>query len=410
MSTRFFTPVLGLGQICSWGTLYYSFPLIALQMQIELGWSRSDLYMGATLGLLSSAILSYPVGLGIDRGYGRSIMAGASVSALIMFGWWSATESLLAFYIICCASGAIQAALLYEPAFAVLARRVGSLNARAGITHITLWGGFASTVFIPITEWLILGSGWRNTLLCLGCVNVVFGVVYWRIILPSLDVNHAHDPLERQSNVARDRQVVRDSLHQGLFWLILLTLAIYAAMFSAFTFHMYPLLQEDGLDASEVITAIAIIGPAQVLGRYLVTLFASELPMRRLGSIVVAVFPIAFICLTVMTPSFGLVLVMFAAYGMANGIFTIVRSFVVPEMLSPHAYGALNGLLTIAATLARAIAPLAAAWLWSINQSYMLVMWAIVGSSVLLALGFWWAALRTRTNAILARQASPTSK
>jgi hypothetical protein len=65
-------------------------------------------------------------------------------------------------------------------------------------------------------------------------------------------------------------------------------------------------------------------------------------------------------------------------------------------MLSPHAYGALNGIITIAATVARAIAPLAAAWLWTINQSYDPVMWAIVGASVLLALSFWWAAWRTR--------------
>ena len=87
---------------------------------------------------------------------------------------------------------------------------------------------------------------------------------------------------------------------------------------------------------------------------------------------------------------------MFGAYGMANGIFTIVRSFVVPEMLSPHAYGALNGLITIAATIARAIAPLAAAWLWTIGDSYSLVMWAILGSSLLLAAGFGCAAWRTR--------------
>ena len=389
-------PLLGIGQLCSWGTLYYSFPLIALQMQASLGWSKSELYAGATIGLVMTALLSYPVGAGIDRGYGRWIMGGASMAAMAVMGWWSVTETLLAFYVICALAGAIQAAVLYEPAFAVFARHVGPPQARSGITHITLWGGLASTVFIPITDWLIGALDWRATLLCLGAINFIYGLIYLWVIKPQQDVDHAHTHAQRQADVVRDRQIVRQNLNNSLFWLILGSLTVYAGMFSAFTFHMYPLLQENGLSDRDVVMAIAIIGPAQVLGRYLVTLYAPSIPMRLLGAFTVAVFPGVFALLIPTNPSFWLVAVVFGAYGMANGIFTIVRSFVVPEMLSPHAYGALNGLITIAATIARAIAPLAAAWLWTIGDSYSLVMWAILGSSLLLAAGFWCAAWRTR--------------
>jgi predicted MFS family arabinose efflux permease len=389
-------PLLGLGQICSWGTLYYSFPLIALRMETELGWSKSDLYAGATIGLALTALLSYPVGVAIDRGYGKWVMAGASVAAMVVMVWWANTDHLLAFYVICALLGAIQAALLYEPAFAVFARHVGARNARRGITHITLWGGFASTVFIPITGLLIAAFDWRVTLLWLGAVNFIYGMIYLWLIRPQTDTEHAHDQTQRQADIVRDRQIVKDNLHNNLFWIILIALTLYAGMFSAFTFHMYPLLLENGLDPSDVVLAIAVIGPVQVLGRYLVSTYASGMPMRLLGSITVAVFPIAFALVIPASTTFWGVALVFAAYGLANGIFTIVRSFVVPEMLSPHAYGALNGIITIAATVARAIAPLAAAWLWTINQSYGPVMWAIVGASVLLALSFWWAAWRTR--------------
>ncbi|UOD50865.1 MFS transporter [Orrella daihaiensis] len=389
-------PLLGLGQICAWGSLYYSFPLIVLRMEAELGWSKSELYAGATIGLAMTALLSYPVGVGIDRGHGKWIMAGASFAAMIVMAWWSITDSLLAFYFICALSGAIQAAVLYEPAFAVFARHVGARNARAGITHITLWGGFASTVFIPVTELLINAVDWRNTLLWLGAVNFIYGLLYLWLIRPQTDLDHAHTGEQKLADISRDRQIVRENLGSSLFWLILGSLTIYAGMFSAFTFHMYPLLQEDGLSERDVVLAIAIIGPAQVLGRYLVTIYAPGVPLRWLGSVMVAVFPVAFALLIQANPGFWLVAVVFAAYGMANGIFTIVRSFVVPEMLSPHAYGALNGIITIAATAARAAAPLAAAWLWTVNQSYGLVMWAIVGASLLLAAGFWTAAWRTR--------------
>ena len=389
-------PLLGLGQICSWGTLYYSFPLIALRMETELGWSKSDLYAGATIGLFMTALLSFPVGVAIDRGYGKWLMAGASGAAMLVMGWWSLTDHLLAFYVICALLGAIQAALLYEPAFAVFARHVGARHARQGITHITLWGGLASTVFIPITGLLIAIFDWRVTLLWLGGVNLIYGVIYLWLIQPAKDIEHAHNQTQRRADIARDRQIVKDNLHNSLFWIILVALTLYAGMFSAFTFHMYPLLLEGGLNKADVLIAIAVIGPMQVMGRYLVSIYAPGMPMRLLGSIVVAVFPLAFALVIPTSSSFWLVAVVFATYGLANGIFTIVRGFVVPEMLSPHAYGALNGIITIAATIARAVAPLAAAWIWAINQSYGLVMWAIVGSSLLLAASFWWAAWRTR--------------
>jgi hypothetical protein len=75
---QLFITGLGIGQICSWGSLYYSFPLIAEAMRNDLGWSKPDLYGAATIGLLLSGLAAYPIGSAIDRGHGRTIMAGAS--------------------------------------------------------------------------------------------------------------------------------------------------------------------------------------------------------------------------------------------------------------------------------------------------------------------------------------------
>jgi hypothetical protein len=40
---RLFITGLGIGQICSWGSVYYSFPSIAEAMGGDLGWSKPDL-------------------------------------------------------------------------------------------------------------------------------------------------------------------------------------------------------------------------------------------------------------------------------------------------------------------------------------------------------------------------------
>jgi predicted MFS family arabinose efflux permease len=384
-------PILGLGQVCGWGTLYYSFPLIAIEMHHELGWSKSLLFGGATAGLLAAAFVAYPVGVAIDRGWGKWVMSLSALLACFIMFWWASTSSVGVFYVVCIVLGALQAALLYEPAFAVLARHVGAASSRAGITHITLWGGFASTVFIPFTTFFIESWGWRIALVALGLVNALVFLLYQWAIRPKEDLEHTDHQGDKQAKIALNRETVRLYIKRPLFWLITLSLALYALVFSAFTYHMYPLLEAKHLSLRDVVWAIALIGPAQVIGRFVISRYAEHLSMRALGSIMMVVFPLAFAALLPASPTWLLVATVFIAYGISNGILTIVRSFVVPEMLTPNAYGALNGVLNIPATLGRALAPLLAASLWAVDQSYQPVLWALILGSIAMAVTFWWA-------------------
>lgn len=387
---------LGVGQICSWGSLYYSFPLIAEAMGAELGWSKTDLYGAATLGLVLAALAAFPVGVAVDRGHGRWVMGLASLAAGGLLLLWSQVTSLATFYVLIAGIGALQAATLYEPAFAIVARRVGPAQSRAGITALTLWGGFASTLFIPLVQWLLDHWGWREALMVLAAVNaLVCAGAYLRFIDPSRDAKPPGG-IDAQALRQRNRQAIRDALRRPVFWALLVSLTAYAAAFSAFTFHMYPLLRERGLDTASVVQAIALIGPAQVAGRIVVSLFAAQASMRAVGAAVVTIFPLAFGALAFLRTDFFTVAAICVVYGGANGIFTIVRGMVVPEMLSRHAYGAINGLLTVPMTLARAVAPAGAAVLWSLGASYDAVLGAILAVALVLAASFWLAAWISR--------------
>src|SRR4051812_4063514 len=95
--TRWFISALGAAQICSWGTLFYGFPLIAEAMRTDLGWSKTELYGAAACGMLLAGLVAYPVGNAIDRGHGRALMAGASVAAGLLLVAWSQVTSIVAF-------------------------------------------------------------------------------------------------------------------------------------------------------------------------------------------------------------------------------------------------------------------------------------------------------------------------
>ena len=98
-------------------------------------------------------------------------MTVGSVLAGVLLLLWSQIASLWPLYPLLAGIGLAQAMTLYEPAFAVVARRYGT-EARRGITALTLWGGFASTVFVPLIQWLLNTVDWRSTLIVLGLINI----------------------------------------------------------------------------------------------------------------------------------------------------------------------------------------------------------------------------------------------
>lgn len=390
-SFSLFITALGVGQICSWGTLYYSFPLIAEAMGRDLGWTKTELYGAATLGLALSGLAAYPVGLAIDRGHGRIVMGTASILAGLLMFCWARVESLTAFYLAFAGIGLLQAATLYEPAFAVIARRFGALEARRGITALTLWGGFASTLFVPFTQILLDIASWRETLVVLGMINLLLcAALHFTAINPALDKSNSSSigiAAETHESSAFYRAV-----HTPIFWALALAFTAYAATFSAFTFHIYPLLIERGLDAASAVIAISCIGPAQVAGRIAIWVFTPNASVCRIGSFIVIIFPLVIGSIMILPAGLLPMAAMAMIYGAANGIMTIVRGMAVPEMLSRQAYGAISGALTGPSLIAKAAAPAGAAALWATTQNYDLVLIIMVVGAALISIGFWIAA------------------
>src|SRR3546814_19017923 len=105
--------------------------------------------------VLIVACLSAPlVGSAIVRGQGRRIMTFGSLLGVAMLLLWSASSAKPALYAAWVGLGVAQAMTFYDAGFAALTRRLGGGAPRA-IMRMTLLGGFAGTVFIPLTGWLV---------------------------------------------------------------------------------------------------------------------------------------------------------------------------------------------------------------------------------------------------------------
>jgi MFS family permease len=386
---------LSVAQLVSWGTIFYGFPLFVVPMEADLGWSRAELNGALSLGLLVAGLVALPVGRRIDRHGGRAVMSLGSLAAVLLFVAWSRVDSLPVFYAIWIALGLTQALTLYTPVFVVLTRLFPA-DYKLRITVLTLAGGLASTVFIPVIAWAVAALGWRDALLLMAACNLVFCLPIHVLMLR----DHAPPaPVTATPGAAGTGPSSGDPLHRALrhpvFWGLAVCYTFYGLMHAMLTFHFMPMFNEYGIPLAVAVGILAVIGPAQVGGRILL------LAVRRIdtvgtGLIVMTVF-VASVLLLALYPALVPVLFVFAAlYGGANGMMTILRGTAAPDFLGREGVGAINGALTLPASVALAVGPSLAALIWEFSGGYHAVLFAVLAAAVLSAAGFAFAAIKTR--------------
>jgi len=262
---------LSVAQLISWGSLYYAFAVYALPMEREFGWSKAEVNGALSLGLLVSGLAALPVGAWIDRKGGRAVMVLGSLVGGLLLLIWSQTTDLMVFYAVWAAMGLALASVLYEPAFAVLTANLGP-NYRRAITVVTLLGGLASTVFIPLTQWLVEILGWRNSLIVLAAFNLIvcagIHAVFLKGTRPGLAPKAmANSDIDVATEASNGRSPLRRALMTPCFWGLLIGFSGHALVASALIFHFIPMQVERGMAIGTIVALMALIGPMQVLGR-----------------------------------------------------------------------------------------------------------------------------------------------
>jgi MFS family permease len=386
---------LSAAQLVSWGTLYYSFNVLLAPMQRDLGWTPIELSGAFSLGLFVASVLGVPVGAWIDQRGARALMTGGSLLAAAMLAAWSATDSLAAFYAIWALLGVSIATTLYEPAFAVVTARFGQFYRKA-ITVMTLLGGLASTVFIPLTQGLVSSIGWRPTLIVLAAFNaLVCGTIHFVLLRPTAAETASRGAEARRPflHTLLASEPLRRALRQPTFWALFACFTCANLVVSGIAAHLVPLLTDRGASIPVAVTMAALFGPAQVAAR-LVTLGADRwLDTRRLGRIATVLLVAAILVLAGASAALPLLWLFPILFGIGNGSMTIVRGTAVPEFLSRTGYATINGALVMSTLLARAVAPVATAMIWSVG-GYDAVIAVFVGLTGAATVAFWIASGR----------------
>ena len=153
---------LGVAQIVSWGTLFYTIAVLGGAMRADTGTTDLWLFGSFTAGLFLSGLVSPLVGRQIDAFGGRRVLAAGSLTGALACAVLATAQGPLTLAAGWLLAGAAMAACLYDPAFATL-HQIAGMSYRRAVTALTLFGGFASTVFWPLSQYLLDTVGWRQT-------------------------------------------------------------------------------------------------------------------------------------------------------------------------------------------------------------------------------------------------------
>jgi hypothetical protein len=353
--------VLSITQIIAWGSLFYAIALWGPRIVAETGWSDLVVYGGFSLALIGSGLSSPFFGRLIDRHGGRFTMTiGSLIGAAGLALLASATHEIvyaLAWAIIGCA----MASSLYDTSFATLARISGDapVRTRRAISFLTLPGGFASTVFWPLTLFLLQSFDWRQTAWLYAAFLLFICAPLHRFGLPGPD---AREPAPTPEASAHDAQIEKPPLtnkaaRRTAFILFALVIAAHGFPTSALSVHVVRLLDLLGLTEAQAVAAAALVGPSQVGARILELLFGKRLSAIGLGLVATALLPIAFLILLGIAVSPGAAMIYGIVYGASNGLVTIARGVVALSLFGHDGYGRTLGLLAAPALAIKAAAP-----------------------------------------------------
>ena len=384
---RWVVPALGVAQIISWGSLYYPIAVLAAPIREELGIGNVAVFGSFTAGLFVSGFAAPTVGRLIDARGGRAVLAGGSALgavALTILALAQGLVSLIAGFVL---AGLAMAGCLYDPAFATLHRISGSAYRKA-VTVLTLFGGFASTVFWPLSQFLLDASGWRTAFGVFAALNLFVCLPVHLLMLPRGRLAHTHaDP-----SPAHGDQPAHD---RAVFGWLATALALGAFLASAFSAHVIGLLTSTGLSAHDAVLASSLVGAMQVAGRVVEFSVSRHVHALAVGTLAFVLLALAAVLLTQVHGVWIAALAFAGLYGWSNGVMTIVRGTVPSELFGHAGFGALLGRLAQPQFIARAIAPLALTLVFAIDPTRQISLYALAGVG-LVALAAYQLALRAR--------------
>ena len=362
---------LAFTETVSYGVLYYSFAVFLVPMRDELGASTAQLSGALTLALALTGIGGVVVGRWLDRFGARWVMTAGSLLGAASVVAWSQAQGLVQLYVAFTGIGLASAAVLYEPAYAVINTWFRRDRHKALFT-LTVVAGFSSTIFLPASQFLIEVVGWRPALLVLAAVLAICAVPHGVLLRRSpsdlglVPDGRPDDDLEPSAanvppadgDVSPYRGAGAAWRQPAVRWLTLAT-ALQMVAIAAVAVFLVAYLLETGAPPGLAALAAGGLGALSVTGRVVLTVLATRLGIGHVTAAMLVGQSVG-VAMLFLLPQPAATVVFVLLFGVGFGVLNIARPALLGSYVPAGVFASVSGHQALAGQFGRVLAPVTA--------------------------------------------------
>lgn len=345
--------VLGLITIAVYGSWFYSFGVLLDPIIVDTGWSEPAVAGAFSSSTFIAAMGSLAGGFLLDRWGSRLVFAVAAVIGGGVLTLAASAQTPALFALAGAVGGGVLASLGFYHVTQTAAVRISPRSEDRAIAVLTIWGAFASVIYIPLTAWLVTELDWRVTLRILA-VSTAAALLVGVLAVDTRRRDGSGPPhiVKDLGRSARSDKARRFFISQALAGLGVGTILVYQV----------PAMTSAGLALAAASFWAGLRGFAQLGGRLPLMPLVRRLGVAnslRLSYVAIAVGSLAL--------AFAGNQVLAAVYALAAG-FGIGAVSPLVGMHSKNVFGSAGlgtamGLVSLVFLLANSVGPVGAAWI-----------------------------------------------
>lgn len=375
--------LLGLTQIIGYGTLYYSFAILADDVTRTFSWTQSGFFLAFSAALAAGGLIAPHMGKALDRFGAARVMAwGSAASAICLalvavspWGWFFVAALILSQF--------AATFVFYDAAFTALVQAAGG-KAQLRIIHLTLIAGFASSIFWPLTYWLDGALGWRVVLGLYAALNLFVCVPVHGLIARWWREETEVSELPGEARAAASKGQLRADQRRRAFLLVAAGFSLSSFTLSAVLSQMVPMLSALGFGATALAVS-TLFGPAQVAVRFVNMVLGSKRHPLTVTLLGLSLLPLGLFIVAAAAPAESGAVAFVILVGLCSGLKSIVQGTLTLALFGSEGFGRRAGLLASSRFVLGALAPFAYSWTAAQSSAvFATVLFGIIGAIAVL--------------------------
>lgn len=347
------------------GVILYGFSVYTTDEAAGAEFSKTALSVAYGGSVFVGGLLAFPIGRYADRHGIRTIVgAGAVLGSLGLAIFSFTTQSWQAVAAWWLLIGPAQAMIYYEPAYVAIAQWTRIRDRARTLATITLIGGLAGIVFIPLAARLVASLGWRPAVLTLALLLLVVGGATALFALPSRHA--AGDGIETNPEAPVS---IRGLFKDRRFLLYTLALMLVLMATQGIIAHRVARFDEVGFSLGAVAMWAAIASALSLPGRWVAPMLADRFGATRVQASIAVIVAFSVTLMVDGTASWQMI-GHFFLFGLAFGALLPLRAMVMGDWYSGPSYGRIMGTQWTVVVLTAATGPILVGVLRDATGSY----------------------------------------